>query len=101
MDVFCLDVSPVLDDLDPADWVGDKGYVGRGIHTPIKKPAHRALLDWEKEFNKKINKLRTTIEHVIVHFKNKGVLHTDYQRPYRTFKNTISTVIALHCWATV
>lgn len=99
-DVYCLDQSHVLDDLDPANWIGDKGYVGRGMLTPIKKPTHRALLDWEKEFNKEINKIRATVERVIAHFKNWGILHTDYRRPYRTFKNTISTVIALHYWAT-
>jgi hypothetical protein len=26
--------------------------------TPIKKPANRDLLDWEREFNKQINKIR-------------------------------------------
>jgi hypothetical protein len=28
--------------------MGDKGYVGNDMITPIKKPAHRGLLDWEK-----------------------------------------------------
>ena len=36
-DVFCLDESGVLDTLNPRDWTGDKGYVGRGMITPIKK----------------------------------------------------------------
>ena len=29
--------------MDPTGWFGDKGYVGRGMITPIKKPAHRDL----------------------------------------------------------
>jgi hypothetical protein len=37
-DSYCLNESGVLLTLDPADWVGDKGYVGNGMITPIKKP---------------------------------------------------------------
>ena len=37
--------------------------------TPIKKPACRDLLDWEKEFNKQVNKIRYVIEQVIANFK--------------------------------
>ena len=29
--------------------------------TPIKKPAHRDLLDWEKDYNKDINPMRAGI----------------------------------------
>jgi hypothetical protein len=29
--------------------------------TPIKKPACRDLLDWEKEFNNQVNKIRYVI----------------------------------------
>jgi hypothetical protein len=32
-DVFCLDESRALDWLNPGDWTGDKGYVGRDIIT--------------------------------------------------------------------
>lgn len=99
-DVYCLDESGVLDQLDPTDWIGDKGYIGRNMITPIKKPAHRDLLNWEKQFNKQVNTIRATIERVISHLKNWRVLHTDYRRPLTTFKQTISTVIALHFWAT-
>lgn len=99
-DVACLDLSGALDGMDPGTWIGDKGYIGRQMITPIKKPAHRKLLDWEKEFNRQVNKTRATIERVIAHFKNWTIMHTDYRRPIHTFTNTISTVIALHFWAT-
>jgi DDE superfamily endonuclease len=39
-DVFCLDESGALHTLDPRDWTGDKGYVGRGMLTPIKRSKH-------------------------------------------------------------
>lgn len=64
--------------------------------TPIKKPAHRGLLDWEKEFNKQVNKIRYVIERAIANFKIWRIMHTDYGRPIATFTTTISTVIALH-----
>jgi hypothetical protein len=67
--------------------------------TPIKKPQHRELLDWEKEFNTGINKIRYVIEQVIANFKTWRIMHTDYRRPIETFSETISTVIALHFYA--
>jgi len=44
-DVYCLDESGVLRTLDPHDWTGDKGYIGRGLITPYRKPANEKLLD--------------------------------------------------------
>lgn len=68
-DTHCLRESGVLLTLDPRNWIGDKGYVGNGMITPIKKPEHRDLVDWEKEFNTQINKIRWVIEQVIANFK--------------------------------
>jgi hypothetical protein len=99
-DTYCLRESGVLLTLDPGDWVGDKGYVGNDMITPFKKPADRDLLDWENEFNTQINKIRWVIEQVIANFKTWRILHTDYRRPVATFATTISTVVALHFYAT-
>ena len=97
-DSHCLNESAVLLTLNPADWIGDKGYVGNGMITPIKKPECRDLLDWEKEFNKQVNKIRAMIERVIANFKTWRIMHTDYRRPIDTFATTISAVIGLHFW---
>jgi hypothetical protein len=94
-DTYCLNESGVLTG-EPGNWMGDKGYVGNDMLTPIKKPAHRDLLNWEKEFNKQINKIRYVIEQVIANFKTWRIMHTDYRRPLDTFTQTISAVIALH-----
>ena len=99
-DTHCLRESGVLLSLDPGDWMGDKGYIGNDMITPIRKPEHRNLLDWEKEFNTQINRIRYIIEQTIANFKTWRVLHTDYRRPLATFTTTISTVIALHFYAT-
>ena len=97
-DNHCLSESGGLVTLDPADWIGDKGYVGNGMITPIKKTQGRELLDWEKEFNKQVNKIRAMIERVIANFKTWRIMHTDYRRPIDTFATTISAVIGLHFW---
>lgn len=95
-DTFALQQSGVLITMNPATWIGDKGYVGNDMITPIKKPAHRGLLDWEKEFNRQVNKVRYLIEQVIANLKTWRILHTDYRRPLKSFPETISTVVALH-----
>jgi hypothetical protein len=95
-DVFCLDESGALDGLNPGDWTGDKGYVGRAMITPIKKTTTRPeLLDWQKTFNTAINKTRAVVERVIANLKNWRILHTDYRRPLDTFRTTISAAIGL------
>ena len=100
-DVWALDDSGLLVAMDPSKWIGDKGYVGRGMVTPIKKPGGkngRELLDWEKEFNTSVNKIRWVVERAIANLKTWRILHTDYRRPLNKFDETISTVIALHFW---
>jgi hypothetical protein len=60
---------------------------------PPRKPEGRELLDWQKEFNAGVNKIRWMIEQVISHFKNWTVMHTGYRRPLNTFTTSISAVI--------
>ncbi len=99
-DNYCLGESDVLRTLDPRNWIGDKGYIGNGMITPFRKPEGRELLDWQKEFNVGVNKIRWMIEQVISHFKNWTIMHTDYRRPLNTFTTTISAVISLHFYRT-
>jgi hypothetical protein len=94
-DSAALRASGALDAIDPSDWIGDKGYVGLGMITPIKKPPHRDLLDWEKEFNTAINRIRWKIEQTIANLKTWRILHSDYRRPLETFADTISAVVGL------
>ncbi len=97
-DNHCLTESGALVTLDPANWIADKGYVGNEMITPIKKPQDRDLHDWEKEFNKQVNKIRAMIERVIANFKTWRIMHTDYRRPISTFATTMSAVVGLHFW---
>lgn len=99
-DVKAIRACGLLDHVDPANTIGDKGYIGLNMPTPIRKPAHRGLLDWEKQFNKDLNKVRYVIERFIANLKTWRILHTDYRRPLKTFRQTISTVIALEFYKT-
>ncbi len=95
-DNYCFGQSGVLDPMDPRNRIADKGYVGNGMITPFKKPAGGELLEWQKEYNKTVNKIRYVIEQVIAHFKTWRIMDTDYRRPVETFAETISAVIGLH-----
>ena len=75
--------------------IGDKGYIGLDMITPFRKPPGGELLDWQKEFNKTINKIRWKVEQCIAHIKNWRILHTDYRRPHKTHPGTITAVIGL------
>lgn len=95
-DNYCLGESGLFLAADPQNWLGDKGYLGNNMLTPFRKPEGGALLDWQKEFNKQINKIRYVVEQVIANFKTWRIMHTDYRRPIGTFATTISAVIGLH-----
>jgi hypothetical protein len=99
-DSWCLSESGALAGFPPCRWIGDKAYIGKDMITPVRKPADRELLDWEKEFSTAVNKIRYVIERVIANFKSWRIMHTDYRRPLATFTTTISAVVALHFYAT-
>jgi len=76
--------------------IGDKGYQGSGYITPIKKPKHRKLLDWEREFNTEVSRLRAPVERAIAHLKSWRILHTDYRRPLRTYVTSYRAAVGLY-----
>ena len=87
--------SGFLAALDSQSHIGDKGYIGLGMITPARKPAHGELADTDKRNNTAINRVRYLIERVIANLKTWRVLHTDYRRPYNTFETTIQAVTGL------
>ena len=76
--------------------IGDKGYQGSGYITPIKKPECRDLLDWEKEFNAEVSRLRAPVERAIAHLKSWRILHTDYRRPLCTYITSYRAAVGLY-----
>jgi hypothetical protein len=76
--------------------IADKGFLGAGPTTPFRKPPGGELLDWQKEFNTVINKIRYVIERAIANFKTWRCMFTDYRRPLRTYTTAFRAVRALH-----
>ena len=89
----------LLEGMDPSGWIGDKGYVGRGMITPHKKPPGE-LSEAAKEENKSVNRIRQVVERTIAHIKSWRILHTAYRRPLETFEQTITAALALYTFKT-
>src|SRR5579863_9298053 len=62
-------------DDEPEELDRRQGYIGNNMITPFRKPAGSELLDWQKEYNSEVNKIRWMIEQVISHFKNWTIMH--------------------------
>ena len=92
--------SGLLEGMDPSGWIGDKGYVGRGMITPHKKPPNGELSEAAKEENKSVNRIRQVVERTIAHIKSWRILHTAYRRPLHTFEQTITAALALYVFKT-
>jgi hypothetical protein len=67
--------------------IGDKGYQGHVDASPRKTPPGGELSKRDKENNAAISALRAPIERVIAHFKSWRIFHTDYRRPYHTYRD--------------
>ena len=99
-DVAALGASGLLEGMDPSGWIGDKGYVGRGMITPHKKPPNGELSETAKEENRSVNRIRQVVERTIAHIKSWRILHTPYRRPLETFEQTITAALALYAFKT-
>ena len=99
-DVAALDASGLLDGIDPSGWIGDKGYVGRGMITPHKNPPNGELSETAKEANRSVNRIRQVVERTIAHIKSWRILHTPHRRPLETFEQTITAALALYAFKT-
>jgi hypothetical protein len=75
--------------------IGDKGYQGAELYTPTKKPQWRKLNEGEKVANAALSALRAPVERVMSHFKSWRILHTDYRRPYPTYREIFDAARAL------
>ena len=94
-DAHALKETGLLDHITTGQLIGDKGYIGLGMITPIRTQPKQQHTEEEKRFNKSVNAIRYMIERVIANLKTWRILHTDYRRPFATFPETITTVAAL------
>jgi hypothetical protein len=87
-DKTAFDETPVAEIVrNSGGGIGDKGYQGTSLVTPRKKTKGGELSKRDKESNAEISALRATIERVVSHFKNWRIFHTDYRRPYSTYRD--------------
>ncbi len=68
-DVESFRRSGLTEIIDLEDTIGDKGYIGIGVHTPTRKPIGGELVEHQKERNGAINSLRAAVERAIAHVK--------------------------------
>ena len=94
-DAKAIEESGFLTTLNGQSHSGDKGYIGLGMITPVKKPAYGELTDSDRRNNTTINRVHYLIERVIANLTTWRVMHTDYRRPYNTFETTIQAVTGL------
>ena len=83
--------------MNPSGWIGDKGYVGRGMITPHKKPPNGELDEKAKEENKSDTRIRQVVERTIAHIRSwrihphrlqeiLGNIRADHHRSTRTLR---------------
>ena len=94
-DAKAIKATGLLEHFKNTPPLADKGYVGLGLLTPDRKPAGAELTTTQKNANRVIGSLRAAVERAIAHLKTWRILHTPYRRPFHTFAQTITTVIAL------
>ena len=76
--------------------IADKGYQGCGMVTPRKKPRGGALSKGDKKNNAVISGLRAPVEQFVAHFKSWRIFHTDYRRPYETYREAYDAARGLY-----
>ena len=79
---------------DPGIMDRAAGNPGRGCpgrpSSSVARPGGLELLDWQKEFNTEVNKIRWMIEQVISHFENWTVMHNRLPPPAQHVRDNLS-----------
>jgi hypothetical protein len=76
--------------------IADKGYIGRGFVTPLRRKKGWHFSVGEKAYNKAVSSVRAAVERVIAHVKSWKCLATDYRRPLRRWEGSFLLVRALY-----
>lgn len=75
--------------------LADKGYVGLGLLTPVKRRSGVKMPKAVKDNNRVINGLRSVVERVIGNIKTWRVLHTGFRRPLDVYGRVFAVVRGL------
>ena len=99
-DVAALDSSGLLEGIDPFGWIADKGYVGRGMITPHKKPPNGELSEAAKRPTGASTRSVRWSSGPSPTSRPGESARTDYRRPLHTFEQTITAALSLHVFKT-
>ncbi len=82
--------------------IGDRGYWGTSLVTPRKKPyGPLGELSLADNFcRREMSSLRAPVERAFAHLKSWRILHTDYRRPYATYRSAYNATRALFFYST-
>ncbi|AND17800.1 transposase [Rathayibacter tritici] len=95
-DALAFRETGLADTLNLSNTLADRAYQGIGMVTPIKKqPGGEHLPDHAKQHNRFVNTHRYVIERTIAHIKTWQILHADYRRSLRTFRDAFNAVRGL------
>ncbi|MDR1448624.1 MAG: transposase family protein, partial [Propionibacteriaceae bacterium] len=84
-----------------ATFFGDKGYVGCGIITPVKRrPGQIALTPAQKTINRSVNQIRYVVERSIARLKNWKILKYPFRGPLQKHSEIIRAVVSLENYRT-
>lgn len=75
--------------------LADKGYIGLGLLTPVKRKPGVRMRSAVRENNRQIIRLRSVVERVIAQVKTGTVLHSGFRRPLGSYGRVFSVVRAL------
>lgn len=88
-DATAFTTTPVAEIVEKSGGgIADKGYQGCPVITPRKKPPGGELSKGDQANNAVISALRAPAERLVAHFKSWRIFHTDYRRPYHTYRDT-------------
>jgi hypothetical protein len=95
-DKKCFDESDLQTALvDSGGLVGDAGYQGVDMITPVKKQPGQGRRAGDKEFNRSLARLRAPAERGIAHLKNWWVLSTRYRSELDRLEGDLIVVTGL------
>ena len=100
-DAAALDASGLLDGIDPSGWIADKGYIGRGMITPHKKPPQRRTERSGRRGQQEHQPDPPGRKSAPSPTSSPGEsTRTDYRRPLHTFEQTITAALSLYVFKT-
>lgn len=93
-DAKAIEATRLLDHVQ-APVIGDRAYIGKGMITPVRKPAGGQLDDQDRAYNHSVNAIRWLVKQKYAHLKAFKCLSTPNRRPLETIPEMPRLVVGL------